>query len=154
MLQFIAMLEDNEERVAAMRFVLKQELPTYEIIVFDSAPLFILWLTDHLIHTVLICLDHDLGPNRHIDGIHSDPGIGRDVVDYLATQPAICPVVIHSSNAMAVPGMLRELRDSNWDCSSVVPSDDTAWIQGDWRKELIRLKALGLIFSCRSPEEM
>ncbi len=145
--QFIAILEDNDERVAAMRSVLKQELPTYGIVVFDSAPHFVLWLTDQLIHTILICLDHDLGPNRPTDGIISDPGIGRDVVEYLATQLAICPVVIHSSNAMAVPGMLRELRDSNWDCSCVVPGDDTTWIQGDWRQELVRLKARGLIFS-------
>ena len=65
----------------------------------------VLWLGDHLEEANLICLDHDLGPNRKLNGIVFDPGTGRDVVDYLTTRKPHCPILIHTSNSMAAPGM-------------------------------------------------
>ena len=59
----------------------------------------------------LICLDHDLGANLIVNGDYQDPGTGRDVADYLSGEEACCPVLIHSSNAMAAPGMMMVLED-------------------------------------------
>jgi len=64
----MAILEDDERRTDAMRVRLRQTFPNYESVFFDNAPNMIEWLRDHLASTVLICLDHDLGPNRIRNG--------------------------------------------------------------------------------------
>ena len=146
MSKFIAILEDNAERIGAMSIVLDRAFPGYSRVTCNNAPDFIAWLRIHLVDTVLICLDHDLGPNHERAGEVFDPGIGRDVADYLGTQPAVCPVVVHSSNVMAVPGMLRVLQDAGWTCSAVVPSDDVGWIASEWFREIKGLRERGLIY--------
>jgi len=86
--------------------------PQYETAVFDNAPEMIDWLAIHCREAVLICLDHDLGPNRSRDGVSFDPGTGRDVADCLSTCAPICPVIIHTTNHLAAPGMMRVLEES------------------------------------------
>jgi hypothetical protein len=132
----IVILEDTEARVVAMRRVLNELLPQCEQVVFDNATDFIDWINEHLADAILICLDHDLGPTRMRDGKMFDPGIGRDVADVLATCPVVCSVIVHSSNSVAVPGMLRVLRESGWKSSAVTPSDDLSWIDTIWREEI------------------
>src|SRR5688572_28696794 len=107
----VAILEDTAARVVEMRKVLHVLLPSLEVITFDSAPDCVDWLPTCLQDAALICLDHDLGPTRDRAGARFDPGIGRDVVDVMAMYPAVCPVIVHSSNSLAVPGMLRVLRE-------------------------------------------
>jgi len=136
MARLITILEDTAARVVAMRKVLAELLPGFEPVVFDNVTDFVDWLPDGLASAALICLDHDLGPTRERDGARFDPGIGRDAADVLATYPSTCPVVVHSSNSLAVPGMLRVLRESGWTCSAVMPTDDLRWIASDWRQEL------------------
>lgn len=58
----------------------------------------IAWLTNNLSSVTLISLDHDLGPNRERKGEVFDPGIGREVVDFLVSQKPTCPVIIHTTN--------------------------------------------------------
>jgi hypothetical protein len=100
----IAILEDDSRRVAAMQSCLQRLYPWSDVVLFDGAPEMICWLKMHLADSVLICLDHDLGANRIIDGNLQDPGTGRDVADYLSDQKPCCPVIIHSSNMMAAGG--------------------------------------------------
>ena len=132
----IAILEDNTARVAAMRGVLNKLLPRCEQVVFDNATDFIDWINEHLADAILICLDHDLGPIRLRDGEQFDPGIGRDVADVLAMCLVVCSVIVHSSNSIAVPGMLRVLRETGWKSSAVMPSDDLRWIDTVWREQI------------------
>ena len=133
----VLILEDTPARVAAMRRVLGDLLPRCELFVFDNAPDFIKALPSHLADAALICLDHDLGPSRaSVDGGRIDPGTGRDAADALAAYPAVCPVIINSTNAAAVPGMLRVLADAGWTCSAVTPFDDPQWIGTVWRSEI------------------
>ena len=80
----------------------------------------------------LVCLDHDLGANRLLNGELQDPGTGRDVADYLGSRQAVCPVLIHSSNVMAVPGMMMVLEDTGWRCSRLAPFNDLEWVQTTW----------------------
>ena len=54
----------------------------------------------------------------------------------LALYAPTCPVIVHSSNSLAVPGMLRVLRESGWPCSAVMPTDDLRWIPTMWREEV------------------
>jgi hypothetical protein len=156
MAKWVAILEDDASRVAAVRAVLPQALasvlPAFDAAVFDNVPDMIDWLEANLADTALtdtalICLDHDLGANRVRDGAPFDPGIGRDVADFLAMCPARCPVVVHSSNTPAVPGMLRALRESGWVSSAVMPSDDLRWVREAWREELEWLAGRGMILA-------
>lgn len=128
----IVILEDDADRVAAMTHCLDERLPEYGVLVFDNAPDMINWLRDHLNEVTILCLDHDLGPNRVRSGGIFDPGTGRDVVNYLATRAPVCPVVIHTTNSLAVPGMQMELEDADWMFCRVVPYDDVRWIREAW----------------------
>jgi hypothetical protein len=134
-------LDDTPARVVEMRAVLARLLPGLDVVAFDNVSDCVEWLPQGLGGAALLCLDHDLGPTRDPrpgddTGARFDPGIGRDVADLLAMYPPVCPVIVHSSNSLAVPGMLRVLRESGWPCSAVMPSDDLRWIPTAWREEL------------------
>lgn len=128
----ILILEDDPDRCRAFRECLCERFRLYSVVVFDNAPDIIDWLRNHLEESVLICLDHDLGPNRLRGGEVCDPGTGRDVVDYLATRKPCCPVAIHTTNSLAVPGMTMALEDAGWSWSRVVPYNDLEWVRGEW----------------------
>lgn len=132
----IAILEDDSRRIQAMLASLDRRYPSYEITVFDGPPEMIAWLKGHLHETVLICLDHDLGANRIISGNLTDPGTGRDVADYLSDEEPCCPLLIHSSNPMAAPGMLMVLEDAGWKCSRLSPYNDLEWVDEAWVPEV------------------
>ena len=100
------------------------------------------WLGAGMTRTVLICLDHDLGPSRARDDMRFEPGSGRDVVDWLATHPARCPVVVHSANGMAVPGMLLVLEQAGWSASRVFTTGGVDWIAESWAPAVF--EALGI----------
>lgn len=128
----IVILEDDPDRTRELCGCLHDRFATHGVVVFDNAPDIIEWLRDHLEEAVLICLDHDLGPNRLRGGEVCDPGTGRDVVDYLADRRPCCPVVIHTTNSLAVPGMTMALEDTGWSWSRVVPYNDLEWVRGEW----------------------
>jgi hypothetical protein len=128
----IVILDDEPERIHEMTRCLAARVPKHELIVFDNAPDMIDWLTQNLDRVHLICLDHDLGPNRTRSGELFDPGTGRDVADFLARQRPICPVIVHTTNSFAAPGMAMVLNDSGWKHEAVVPYNDLEWISAIW----------------------
>jgi hypothetical protein len=134
----IVILDDEPQRVKEMTRCLAGVTDGLKLVVFDNAPDLIDWLARHLDSAKLICLDHDLGPNRLRDGNVFDPGIGRDVVDYLATRSPVCPVIIHTTNTLAAPGMELALTDAGWSLSRVVPYNDLEWISGEWIESVHR----------------
>jgi hypothetical protein len=128
----IAILEDDVDRAERMRARLEDRFP-YEVRVFaHHTSEMIAWLESHLAETVLISLDHDLNLLPSENGQCVDPGCGRDVADYLATQSPICPVVIHSTNLPAADGMQSTLEESGWSVARVTPYGDLAWIDEAW----------------------
>jgi hypothetical protein len=133
----IIILDDESERIKEMTCCIQKQLPSYSLVVFDNAPDLICWLQKHLVEAALICLDHDLGPNRERNGEVFDPGTGRDVVDYLATQDPVCPIIIHTSNSMAAPGMELVLNDAGWMHSRSYPEDGLLWIHAYWIKDVV-----------------
>jgi hypothetical protein len=135
----IALLEDDGKRIEEMTACLRERFPDYSLEVFDNAPDMIEWLSLHLEESNLICLDHDLGPNRLRDGEIFDPGIGRDVVNFLASRTPSCPVVIHSTNSMAVTGMQMALDDAGWRHFRVVPYCDLEWVREAWIVEVAKI---------------
>jgi hypothetical protein len=132
----IAILDDEIDRIDAMTRLLSERFSSARVVTFDNAPAMVDWLAGDLSSCALICLDHDLGPNRRIDGEAFDPGIGRDVVDWLANQSPTCPVLIHTTNTIAAPGMMAALEDAGWQCARVSPYGDLLWIREMWITEV------------------
>lgn len=128
----IAFLEDDLRRQQAMEEQLANELPAFERVFFDNAPDCIAWLDEHLGEVSLSCLDHDLGPNRLRAGEVFDPGCGRDVANRVAAARPTCPVLIHSTNSYAVPGMTSVLEAAGWQVDRVVPFSDLEWVRRVW----------------------
>lgn len=76
----------------------------------------------------LISLDHDLFVD--LDG-DPDPGDGRDVAQFLASQKPLSPILIHSTNAIAADSMLYTLQDDGWTVDRIAPIGDD-WIESYW----------------------
>jgi hypothetical protein len=115
-----------------MLSILHERFPQFPVVTFDNAADINAWFADHLHTCVLICLDHDLGPNRRRDGALFDPGTGRDVSDFLAARDPVCPILIHTTNTDARPGMILTLEDATWPVSYVSPYEDVLWIREVW----------------------
>jgi CheY-like chemotaxis protein len=143
----ILLLEDDPSRVAAMRTVLTDLLPAAQIANFDNAPAAISFLQEHCAETILISLDHDLGPTRQLDPTRFDPGDGRDVISHLAACTPTCPVIVHSANYQMVPVMIESLRDAGSPATFVTPYSQLqhGWIALDWRNEIEWLVKTGQI---------
>jgi hypothetical protein len=141
----IAILEDDPARIEAMRASLREFLPGVEQRFFEHAGEMIAWLADHLSDVMLISLDHDLPIRRGDDGEMIDFGTGRQVVDYLCTVPVSCPVIVHSSNNVFAPGMVRCLKDAGWTYARVYPYIDTDWVRTTWTDQIKAYLRDGLI---------
>ncbi len=98
----VAILEDDQNRITAMRTCLAETLPGIKADFFEDAQEMIAWLSEHLGNVILISLDHDL-PLRNREGKTIDCGTGRQVADYLASVSPTCPVIVHSSNNFCAP---------------------------------------------------
>jgi hypothetical protein len=129
---FIAILEDDERRQGGMARLLAASFPEHDAVFFDNAPDMLAWLAEHLADVSLVCLDHDLGPSRIREGERFEPGTGRDVANLLAGTKACCPVVIHTSNYIAAPGMVLALESGGWSVDRVVPFRDLEWLEEAW----------------------
>lgn len=134
----IAILEDNEERQAAMQTCLTDRFHQFETCFFTGALAFIDFLNEHLSETIVVSLDHDLELIPDDSGRMIDPGTGRDVAEYLAQQAPVCPVVIHTSNSAAAQGMEMVLQEANWETHRVLPVDDLKWISDHWFRTIRR----------------
>ncbi|MEX0715570.1 MAG: cyclic-phosphate processing receiver domain-containing protein [Planctomycetaceae bacterium] len=129
---YVAILEDDDRRRQRMEELLPKVLPGYAAVFFDDAPGMVAWLEKHLGEVALLCLDHDLGPDRREGEAVFDPGTGRDVVDAIATHPPCCPVLIHTTNSYAAPGMVAALESEGWRVERVVPFSDLEWLDAVW----------------------
>lgn len=128
----IAILEDNLDRQAVMRRCLADRFYTFDAHFFDEVREMIRFLDRHLTETLVISLDNDLELKPGSGGRMIDPGSGVDVAEYLAGKPAVCPVVIHTTNTDAAAAMKSALDAAGWPMRRVVPFDDMNWIESDW----------------------
>jgi len=143
--EYVAILEDCPGRATEMRACLDDLLPGHCQVFFDNAGEMLAWLDAHLGDVALISLDHDLPLRQERDGRPVDAGTGRVVADYLAARPAVCPVIVHSSNDHFAPGMLQALLEQDWPCRRVYPFDQHRWVRTAWAAEVRRLIGAGWI---------
>ena len=128
----IAILEDNVDRQTVMRRCIADRFYTFDAHFFDDSSEMIRFFDMHLEETVAISLDNDLELKPGQDGRMIDPGSGVEVAEYLATKPAVCPVVIHTTNTTAAESMKTALNAAGWRTRRVVPFDDMKWIESAW----------------------
>src|SRR5205807_834998 len=101
----IVVLEDNRDRREAMTRYLADRLHTFDAVFFESPQPMLAYLREHLGEAICISLDHDMELIADDAGRLSDPGTGREVADFLVTQPPQCPVILHTTNTAAAEGM-------------------------------------------------
>ncbi|KLU01842.1 hypothetical protein RISK_006026 [Rhodopirellula islandica] len=122
------MLEDDLDRIWRFKTIVAAHYPDARLDVYRTAPAFIAAYTKLASPPCLICLDHDLFVDSPND---PDPGDGRDVSRFLTTQEAICPALIHSTNAPAADSMMFSMRDAGWTVDRIAPLGDD-WIETYW----------------------
>jgi CheY-like chemotaxis protein len=134
----ILVFEDNLDRQQAMQACLADRFPQYRVQFYDRPSTVAEAFEEFRDEILLISLDHDLELLHGDNGELIDPGTGREVADFLATQCPICPVVIHSSNAAAAVAMQSALEDAGWKTYLVAPYNDLEWIRQAWFRTVRR----------------
>jgi hypothetical protein len=128
----IAILEDNLPRQDAMRKILDDRCPMYEVVVFHSAAKMIGWLREHATEVIACSLDHDLEVVDGSNGDVIDFGTGRQVAEHLATLSPTFGVVIASTNVPAARGMEQLLVEGGWSVARITPYEDLLWLREAW----------------------
>lgn len=129
----IVLLDDDTRRLQAMQRQLAKAGSAAPH-TFRTAPRAVEWFANHPAEATLISLDHDL--ERDPTDPEIDPGTGRDVADFIATQTPNCPIIIHSSPAAI--GMDAVLTDAGWQVHLIAPYEDLRWIRQVWIDEVRR----------------
>jgi hypothetical protein len=127
-MRYLMMLEDDLERIRRFTAIVATHYPHARLDVYRTAPEFIAAYSTLTSTPCLVCLDHDLFVDSPDD---ADPGDGRDVSNFLATQDPICPALIHSTNAPAADSMMFSMRDAGWTVDRIAPIGDD-WIETYW----------------------
>ena len=127
-MKLLMMLEDDLDRIRRFRAVVAGHFPNAALNISRTARDFIVSYPALSDTPDLICLDHDLFTDSPND---PDPGDGRDVSNYLISQKAKCPVLIHSTNTSAADSMLYSMRDAGWTIDRIAPIGED-WIEAFW----------------------
>lgn len=135
----ILILEDDNRRREKMRQLLAAQFSDLMIFFTPSAYDAIKYYNTHRGEIVAIALDHDLEDVITDTGEKLDPGTGRDVSDFLSQQPPSCPIVIHSTNRIAVDGMEFDLGEADWQVERIAPYADLEWIEEAWLPGMKRI---------------
>lgn len=139
-MKLLLMLEDDHDRIRRFRAKVAHHFPNAVLVIARTASEFkdAYWsLTET---PDLICLDHDLFTDSPDD---PEPGDGRDVAEFLITQLAKCPALIHSTNAHAADSMMFSMRDAGWIVDRISPIGDD-WIESDWYPVAIEMITHGM----------
>ena len=130
----IVILEDNADRQHAMKAVLKKDFPDCVPEFFEAVtPMINRLIATGFDNVSLISLDHDLEMIPGEDHQLHDPGTGVDAAKWLASQPPIAPLIIHTTNRIGGDQMEQLLRPQGWTGDRIVPYGGEDWINEIWR---------------------
>jgi CheY-like chemotaxis protein len=130
----ILVLEDNDDRRAAMEKWLADRLYMYEAVLTDDPGECVTLIGKCRDNILTVSLDHDLHERRD----HSTELTGMLVVDFLVKMPPEFPVLLHTSNQPDGERMRSRLTRSGWSVDWVTPFDDTNWVGLSWYPALKR----------------
>ena len=122
----VLMLEDDSDRIGRFESVLAAN--GCGLLCYRTASSFIDSYCTVLQDVSLISLDHDLIPEGEYE---DDPGDGREVSRFLATQYPHFHTIIHSSNFECAESMFFTLLEVGWDVEKVAPIGND-WIESYW----------------------
>ena len=129
----LIVLEDNADRQNEMQRIVGDRMPQYSFEFFNDVAAMIERLdTTGLYDVALISLDHDLDLISSSDGSHIDPGTGVDAAKWFAMQPALAPLIVHTTNTLGGDRMMDILLECGWHCSRIVPYSGEDWINESW----------------------
>jgi hypothetical protein len=129
----LMILEDNADRRSAMQAVLEDRMRQFSIEFFPAVPPMIDRLEKTGLYDVaLISLDHDLDLIEGPNGTWIDPSTGVEAAIWLSKQPAIAPVIVHTTNSTGGDRMLEQLVQAGWRCHRIVPYGGEDWIEEVW----------------------
>src|SRR3954470_16053523 len=124
----ILLLEDNSERVSQFELAVRQLGGAFKLRVWRDTARMMAECHEFLADAALISLDHDL-TKEHQDS--PDPGDGVQVAEFFARLPALCPIILHTSNSERVWSMHNALRFGGWQAEQVMPFGED-WIVRSW----------------------
>ncbi len=128
----VGILDDNDEVRQRVMVKAVEALGTdVRTVCHDNAGDFIEWMKRFYESISPVSLDHDLGPARDIHGERRDPGTGMDVVEAMIGLRPRFPVIVHTSNPMDGPTMVRRLEEGGWRVDRIVPFMEN-WIPSVW----------------------
>lgn len=130
----ILLLEDDVERIHRFASTAALLAPPHEVRVWADAFTMMEEVREFVVTASLISLDHDL---ETLPGSR-DPGDGLLIARFLASQPIVRPVIVHSSNAERARMMMGEFELAGWPQERVLPIG-VDWIERDWRRAVERL---------------
>lgn len=130
----LLMLEDDADRVGRFAAALRRIAPGLPLRVWRDAHAMIREAGPLLASAAVISLDHDLEPEPG----GPDPGDGYMVALWLAAQPVVRPVIIHTSNGERSTWMAGAFDLAGWRHRRVAPLGDD-WIEVDWLRTVRRL---------------
>ena len=131
----IAILEDNTERIEAMRERLNDRMPMYRSYFTNDPRDLLQFIQIHQGNILAVSLDHDL---NEVDFSPLDL-TGMDAVKGLENMPPEFPVIVHSTNALAVEKMMVRLENAGYSVGRVIPFDGVNWIRTEWFQTLRRM---------------
>ena len=132
--KLIVVLEDNTDRVHAMKKRLEDRLSMYEHFITDDPHELIGKLRERMDDVLALSLDHDLHERPDASTVLT----GMMVADFLATQQPRFPIILHTSNTRDGETMKSRLVVKGWKVTWVTPFLDTAWVGDDWYPTLKR----------------
>ena len=127
-------LEDSIERQREMQAALADRFPALPVEFFAAVrPMIERLEATGLYDVALLSLDHDLELLPDTDGGLIDPGTGVELADWLAAQPAVAPVIVHTTNTSGGDAMTAALEATGWEVARIVPYGGESWIREIWR---------------------
>ena len=135
-MQTILILDDDAGRLEGFRQIVHRFGEGFDLRTWSSAPRMLAGVERWLSSARLISLDHDLYRAADED---ADPGTGRQVAEHLAERPAVCPVIVHSTNTDQAWGMFNVLSRAGWRVEIVHHVNDAAWIEERWLPAALHL---------------
>lgn len=114
-----------------------------DYVIHDNAPDFLRWMDGAYDSISLLSLDHDLGPARPRGPDLFDPGVGMDVVKVLVKRRPAFPIIVHSSNLIEAPSMVRRLEEAGWTTERIIPFG-VDWVPFVWKPRARKLSGMSL----------
>lgn len=139
MIRRALILDHDPARLRALEAIIHRILPAHQVSKLSKASTFIETYLQVGHQTELLALGHAILPDPDEDNL----GNGELVARLLSGLSPTAPVILHSSDQVAVQRMWKSLKQGGWPVRRVVPSPTWDWIGRDYAYMLDKLRRKG-----------